>query len=154
MVDLEILLSQLESESKEQSLADIVLPKLLLVSLVIISAQAVLQICLAIYFYKKTRHIKEISRWLLFMVFLPCVTGVCYTVTRVYYYHGEMNGFVPGTASLLAKGAAVINLGQLIRMVRVQVQLRARKEQTKKIIKAIEKSKRVEHLVKFFLICY
>ena len=125
------------------------------ISIAIFALEGLIQIYVTTRFIYKTRNIKELSGWWLkLMSFLPNVTWICYIILWVYWMDKKLAGVVQAIISLTAKFSLVIMFGYLIRMIRVQVQLKAEKENTKQIIKAIEQSKWVEGVGKLFLVMF
>ena len=103
-------------------------------AIVVFSLIGVIQLFVSTLFYIRTKSIKEVSLGLILMSFLPNVSWICYNLLWIYNLIRDTNGIVQGISTTVSKLSLLINFGFLIRMVRVQVQVRAQKESTKKII--------------------
>lgn len=110
-------------------------------SILLYIVQGVIQLSVSIYFTWATRHIKDVSLWLKFMSWMPNLSWICYIPMWQCWRDNEIDGWLPATLIFFSKLSLTINFGYLIAMVRVQVQLRARTESTKKILEAIRRSK-------------
>ena len=109
---------------------------------------AIIQTWSSIRFLMHTKHIKEIPYLPKVMVILAFFPGIASTSFWSYEYWNKAPASIPivityGTVNGIPM---LINVALLVKFSRAQVQLRASKENTKSIIKAMRLSKRIEKL--------
>ena len=114
---------------------------------------AVAQLTATVTFLFKLRKIKEITWLTKTMVMMASVSSIYYCLGYSFIY------FKMATKALffiapVVKIMVIVNYGLLFRFVRVQVQLKAAEENSKKIIASILKSKKIECFVYVDLLIY
>lgn len=124
------------------------------VSIVVFSIEGITQVVCSILFIKKTKNIDEVTWWLKLLCCVPNISWVCYIVLWYFFLTKNLTGVWQGVFNMTSKVSLIFNFGDLIRMVRVQVQLKTSHDSTKKIIASINRSKKIEVVIRITLVLY
>ena len=115
---------------------------------------------MSIKFLYLTKNISDVGHWIRLVVLLANQNCICLLIrfTGFYFIRESsdetiLTNFISGVA-IYGRFSVMLTWGQLIRLDRVQVQLRAQQETTKAIINSMSRSKHVEYFFKTILVLY
>ena len=112
------------------------------------------QVAMSVVFWWRSRNVKEINWLPKFIVTLASVEGIVWSLSDITeeFFKVELSNMVWLAIRLIGTITFPTILGLLIRFQRVQVQLRAREENTIKILKTIKQTSLLEKVFVMTLI--
>lgn len=123
------------------------------VCVLIIGAIALAQIVTTTLFFYRSKQNKQITCLPKAMMLMGIVPTVYWFVWSIVYLSG-IDDTIFYYVYLAVNMTAIINYGLMFRFIRLQVQLKASQENSRKIMETIERSKKIESFIKADLLIY